>query len=340
MPSIVSINTTASNHSATEAEQIQLEFDVANTSGRGLKLRVRLLGSGDAPLPGWLNLSEGSQLNLEAAAAGRVSVTAAPGKGSAGNHQFRLEGFEIALPEENVDRSAPVTITVAAADAPVEEPDEGRPGWIIPALIAGIVAIALIGGGVWYALQDPGPDPVEIALMPNLQGMSPVEVQSAMADSLARGIRFELVEPGGVEPGLVVSQSPPQGIDPTDTIVVVQIAGAKVPGLAQMKLGDAVVRLVEAKLSLGDQKTATTNTKRKNGLVSKTDPTAGTLLDPGTPVDITVFVFRSTGTPPGKPWTDLRNRLRTQPTTEQMLNARPPSIPRGTMSMQQFQGQN
>lgn len=340
MPSIVSINTTASNHSATEAEQIQLEFDVANTSGRGLKLRVRLLGSGDAPLPGWLNLSEGSELNLEAAGAERVIVAANPNKGSAGNHQFRLEVFETALPEENVDRSAPVTLAVAAANAPVVEPKPGRPGWIIPVIIAGIVAIALIGGGAWYVMRDDGPVEPQIALMPDLQGMTIAEVQTAIAETDAGEIMFEIIEGDGVDPGLVVKQSPPPNANPTDTIVVVHIAGTKVPELNQLKLGDAVSRLIDAKLSLGEEKTTRTTTNSRNGLVSATNPAAGTLLEPGTSVDITVFVFKSSGTPPQLPWDILRVTPEFQSQMLQMQAQPKIAIPSGLMAVQEFQGLN
>lgn len=337
MPSIVSINSAASSHEVTEGSETRLGFDVVNTSGRRLKVRVRLLGADGAPLPGWLNVSEGSELQLDAAETARVSVTATPKSGAAGSHQIRLEVFEIALPEENVDRSAPVTLTVAAAPAPATETEGGRPPWVIPALIAGLLAIVAIGGLAWWLLRDPVEPPPEVAQMPDLVGMTVEEAQAAMADVPIEEIRIELVEPAGAEPGRVVQQGVPAGADPTGTIVFVGIAGSEVPALSDVKLDAALRRLDEAKLTLGNSSTRATTDQGRDLTVVSSNPGPGTLVDPGTPVDLTLLVFR----PPSRTTPSIGDILganrNLKEMVEQMEKTPAMKLPTGTIRMQDFQ---
>lgn len=286
MPSIVTINAAQPSLDLEAGTEGSLSFDVANTSGRQISLRARILDDGGGAVPGWLNLSEGSDLSLAPAETRRVSIAVTPPAGSAEARTVRLEIFEVALPEENVDRSAPVSLTVTAAE--VAEPEAPkRPGWLIPVIAGAVVLVLAIGGGLaWWLMRDG---------LPDVEGQSVADAVDMLQDIPVAGITLDVINAPGEPMGTVLTQTPDPGTGDEETLsVTLEVAGVPMPSLMGQDASSAINALLDLDLALAGTRTESSGSIAQLRVI-RTDPAAGDLVTLGTPVELVV----SSGPPSG-----------------------------------------
>jgi len=277
MPSIVTINAAQPSLDLEAGTEGSLSFDVANTSGRQISLRARILDDSGGTVPGWLNLSEGSDLSLAPAETRRVSIAVTPPAGNAEDRTVRLEIFEVALPEENVDRSAPVSLTVTTAE--VAEPEAPvRPGWLIPVIVAAVVLVLAIGGGLAWWLTRGG--------LPDVQGQSVADAVGTLEDIPVDGISLNVIIAQDETMGTVLAQDPEPGTDDEETLTVtLDVAGAPMPNLTGQDATSAFNALNDLNLGLAGTMTETSRTIGSLKVI-RTDPTFSSPVTVGTPVTI------------------------------------------------------
>lgn len=286
MPSIVTINVAQPSLDLEAGTEGSLSFDVANTSGRQISLRARILDDGGGAVPGWLNLSEGSDLSLAPAETRRVSIAVTPPAGSAEARTVRLEIFEVALPEENVDRSAPVSLTVTAAE--VTEPEAPkRPGWLIPVIVAAVVLVLAIGGGLAWWLTRGG--------LPDVQGQPVADAVRTLEAVPVDGISVNVINAPGERMGMVLAQDPEPGTGDEETLTVtLDVAGALMPNLRGQDAASAINALADLNLRLSGTSTESSSSVAQLRVI-RTDPADGEPITVGTPVALVV----SSGPPSG-----------------------------------------
>lgn len=278
MPSIVTINAIDAEHSLDAGGQATLSFDVANTTARRMSLRSRILTGDDGPVPPWLNLSEGADLELDPSEAMRVSLIATPPEGTNADLGVRLEVFEVDLPEENVDRSLPVRLRVTAPE-PAPEPKPARPRWLIPAIVGGVAVVALGGGAAWWLTRGG---------LPDVTDMMQAEAEAVLTAIPVRNITYEMEEDVEARPGTVVAQFPRRGTaNPEELTVELDLAGRPLPDLAEVDLSVALQTIADLNLRLGDV-FPDVGSGFPHGVVTKTNPPAGTQITGGKIVNLTV----------------------------------------------------
>jgi len=278
MPSIVTINATDAEQSIDAGGQATLSFDVANTTTRRMSLRSRILTEGGGTVPAWLNLSEGDDLELDPSEAMRVSITATPPEGTNADLGVRLEVFEVDLPEENVDRSPPVRLRVTAPTSE-PEPKPTRPRWLIPAIVGGVAVVALGGGATWLLTRGG---------LPDVTDMMQAEAEAVLTAIPVRNITYEMAEGSDARPGTVVEQFPRRGAaNPEELTVELDLAGRPLPDFSEVELSVALQTMADLNLRLGDV-FPTIGSGVPHGVVTKTNPPAGTQVTGGQIVNLTV----------------------------------------------------
>lgn len=279
MPSIVTINAAQPLLDLEAGAEGSLSFDVANTSGRQISLRARILEDSGGAVPGWLNLSEGSDLSLAPAETRRVSIAVTPPAGHAEERTIRLEIFEVALPEENVDRSAPVRLNVTA-QAVAEEAAPERPGWLIPVIIAAVAVVLVVGGGLAWWLSRGG--------LPDVEGQSVVDAVQVLEDAQVADYTITVISAVDEPMGTVLGQMPDPGTSNEQSLsVVLEVAGRPMPTLTGQNAADAINALVDLNLTLAGTSTQTSSSIAQLRVI-RTDPAAGDLVTFGSPVALVI----------------------------------------------------
>jgi serine/threonine-protein kinase len=193
--------------------------------------------------------------------------------------------------------------TTTASTATTSEPDR-TPGWLI-ALI-GFLILAVLGLLLWLFAQN--------VLSSNETAQ--VKVPSVIGftqDAAERAIRQAGLKPvvetkvSDRTPQTVLSQDPSAGemVD-TDSEVTITVAKAprqvEVPSVAGQTVDEATATLNEAGLSLGNVDEQESD--QTEGTIIGQNPTAGSSVDKGTPVDVVVAVAPSPSPTPNVTVTD------------------------------------
>ena len=273
MASIVTINASTTRLALDPGDAATLSFDVANAAERPLTVRARLVGAGTGvPDPDWLQVEGEAQFTLAPAETRSVTATGTP---PAGASRVALEVFETALPEENVNRSAPVEITAGAAAA------AGGKGWVLPVVIAAVVLVLAIGGGVaWWLLRDPG--------LPNVAGLSQADAVAALEERDYTELEIVPVVASDETPGTVLSAIIVEGTEDEEPPVVrVEVATSGLPDVEGLGAEQAAEILAEAGVT-DVNATLVAGPADQAGQVIGQDPEAFEVFDDTTVVELTV----------------------------------------------------
>ncbi len=163
-----------------------------------------------------------------------------------------------------------------------------RTPWWVWALVAGtgILVILIIVLLVFFVGSKPMVD------VPNVVGMN-VDEASRTLESV--GLKMEIKEEQyitteGQQANKVIQQDPEWGIriSKGSAVSVVVTRELRIPSLVGMSYKDAVSKLKELKLDVGNVKKTPTKDEAKVDVVLKQSPASGTLTTPGTAVDLEI----------------------------------------------------
>lgn len=273
MASITTINASTTRLALDPGDRAALTFDVANATDRPVTVGAQMVSAGAGmPDPDWLQVEGEAQFTLAPAETRSVTVAGTP---PAGASRVALEVFETALPEENVDRSAPVEITAGAAAA------AGGKGWVLPVVIAAVVLVLVLGGGLaWWLLRDPG--------LPSVAGLSQADAVAALEEREYTALEIVPVVAPDEEPGTVLSAIIEEGTEDEEPPVVrVEVAASGLPDVAGLDAGAAEDALLTA--GAGDVTiTLVAAPPDQAGQVIRQEPEALTAFDGGTVVTLDV----------------------------------------------------
>jgi eukaryotic-like serine/threonine-protein kinase len=188
-------------------------------------------------------------------------------------------------PNTGHTRVAPTAVATGKPAAPAVR---RRRRGLLPLLVL-LAALALLGVAAWALSQGlgvPGAQQVEV---PGVVGLSQEEAQSRLDKA---GLRSEVreEESSAQEAGVVLDQSPSGGesADRGSSVELTVGAGPSLVQVPDLEVPDQVEgQLAEVGLELGTVTEAPSDTIPA-GYVSVQDPTEGTLVEPGTAVDITI----------------------------------------------------
>jgi len=271
MASIVTINASTTRLSLNPGDTAALSFDVANAADRPVTVRAQMVGAGAAvPDPDWLRVEGEAQFTLAPAETRQVSVSGTP---PAGAMRVALEVYETALPEENVDRSAPVEITAGAAAA-------GGKGWVLPVVIAAVVVLAIGGGVAWWLLRDPG--------LPNVTGLAQADAVAALEEREYTDLEIVPVVAPDETPGTVLSADIVEGTEDDEPPVVrVEVAASGLPDVEGLDAEQAAELLAEAGVA-DVNATLVAGPAEQAGQVIGQSPEAFEVFDETTVVELTI----------------------------------------------------
>ena len=181
-----------------------------------------------------------------------------------------------------------VAPTAVAPGKPAAPAVRRRRRGLLPLLVV-LAALALLGVAAWALSQGlgvPGAQQVEV---PGVVGLSQEEAQSRLDEANLRSeVREE--ESSAQEAGVVLDQSPSGGesADRGSSVELTVGAGPSLVQVPDLEVPDQVEgQLAEVGLELGTVTEAPSDTIPA-GYVSVQDPTEGTLVEPGSAVDITI----------------------------------------------------
>jgi serine/threonine-protein kinase len=177
---------------------------------------------------------------------------------------------------------------------PADEDGEGSGAWQVAGyVVLGLLTIAAVALTVLWVggAFDSGPA-VDQVTVPSVINESQTSAQDILAE---RGLRLSLGEPQNsdtVAEGFVISQSPEPGelVDadsPVEIVVSLGVESIEVPDLGGLTEEDARARLREVDLLPG-RIVREANDEVEAGVVISSDPSAGTQVAPGEPVDLVV----------------------------------------------------
>ena len=181
---------------------------------------------------------------------------------------------------------ADATTTMAAGAPPRrDEPSRGRAGWWV---LAGLLAVGLLGLGAWLLnglLFDEAPERIAV---PNVVGMSEEEARLQVVDAGFSVGRVSQETSETVESGLVISQDPNRDVfaDPGSSVDLVVSLGRPevvVPSVIGSLRKDARAQMLAENLKVRFQEEDSDEDRFE---VLRTEPAAGTSVAEGTTVTI------------------------------------------------------
>jgi len=175
-------------------------FNVTNKSGDSCAGRLTIVPSGNSKEE-WFKIDGDRERTFASGETQTANIQiAAPKDAAAGDYPFRLRAVAVNDPD-NDHVEGPVATAKVPAPVVIEEK---KPKWWLWLLI-GLLVLALIGGGVWFAFfRDKGPETV--AAPDFTTGMT---VEQAKAD--AKGFKLTEVaapQPTGKAARTVIDQDP------------------------------------------------------------------------------------------------------------------------------------
>ena len=263
----------------------KVQYTVKNVSGIKRDGRAVLVSLPNAPGPvekNWVKIEGPTDKAFESGQSQTYVVNiAVPPKSPAGNYSFRLDTVLVAKPDEG-DKSSPMAFTVAA---PV--PNGGGFKWWIP--VVAVVALIVIGVGLWLALRPSG------VPVPDLKGQSLADAKDTLT---AAGFVLDpdfnpdadVIESSPDLAGKIAAQSPDAGAKAAKGATVkVQIGSVSVdvPNVQGQALDAATKTLTQAGLLVGTVKTLHT-TDAAGGTVLSQSVAPGTKAKSNSTIDLTV----------------------------------------------------
>lgn len=222
--------------------------------------------------------------DLERCAAGLPVAAAADATAAT---QFMGGGYADTMYDQ-----APTSMYEEGVDDYVEDEEPEKRGMSWGALILAALAILAVAGLIGFLIFRGGGDP-DVVRLPNVLGDT-FEEASATLTTLGLEVEREDRETTNEdEQGIVLQQNPEPNVDVDVGSTVILTVGVQpgqvaVPdGLVGMSQPEAEEAIRAADLEVGDVTTDTT-TEEAPGTVLETDPSSGTMVDPGSPVDLVV----------------------------------------------------
>ena len=172
-----------------------------------------------------------------------------------------------------------------------QAPTRRRRRWLVPVLL--VVLLALGGGGAtWWFAQGPGAR----TTVPTVAGQPRLEALTALEGASLRGDVVESFDEA-VPAGTVLSQEPGPGSEvPRLTAVTVTVSRGQeryaAPTLAATSVDTAAATLSQVNLAVGARTDTFSETVEAGTIISQ-DPAAGTALQRGAPVAVTVSKGRA-----------------------------------------------
>jgi beta-lactam-binding protein with PASTA domain/predicted Ser/Thr protein kinase len=174
---------------------------------------------------------------------------------------------------------------------PSEEPKgSSRKVWL--GVLIGILVVAILAGGGYLLAQSLGDDTPDQIAMPKVTGSlfddakQTLEAQGFVVDDPVTQ------ETSDARKDTVLDQEPKPNtmVDPGSHVtltIAVPIPKVKVPGLIGLTVSEAIAKL-GSDLVLGSRDTAPSDQYPEPGTIIAQDPTAGSKLKPGSPVNVTL----------------------------------------------------
>jgi eukaryotic-like serine/threonine-protein kinase len=181
-----------------------------------------------------------------------------------------------------------------------EEPEKRGMRW--GALIAAALAILAVAGLIGYLMFSGGDEP-DVVRLPNVVGDTFEEASQTLTDLDLLVEREDRETTNEDEVGLVVEQNPEPNVDVDVGSVVTLFVGVPpgevaVPdGLVGMSQSEAEQAIRDADLTVGDI-TRNTDSDEDPGTVLTADPPSGTMVAPGTAINLEVAAEPDTTTVP------------------------------------------